>query len=204
MKNTEPTPPHRFPKLTLVAAVSSIVSAMGILILNHSDAINDTTTYILMSISIGLMILSMVVAWSSKLQKCLAAHRYLMRIAALMSFYMVTLLATEFWVEDSGLSGWPAFVITALPGLSFAGIFWVFCMLILEEQDEFIRLLYVRQGLIGTGIALTLAAVWGFLENYGLVQHVAAFWWPVLWCFGIGIGALMNQLKYGIKHGGTT
>ena len=58
-------------------------------------------------------------------------------------------------------------------------------------------MLYVRQGLIATGITMTAAAVWGFLENYFIIDHIEAFWWPTLWCFGIGIGAISNKIKYG-------
>ena len=88
-------------------------------------------------------------------------------------------------------------IVALLPGLSFAGIVWVFGGLIVEEQDEFHRMLYVRQGLIATAISFTLAAVWGFLETYKIVEPVAAFWWPTIWCFGIGIGAISNKIKYG-------
>jgi hypothetical protein len=110
---------------------------------------------------------------------------------------IVSLFAAEILIEDRGLTGAPAVILAALPGLAFAGVVWVFGALIVEEKDEFMRLLHIRQGLIGTGIALTCAAVWGFLETYGFVPHVAAFWWPTIWCFGLGLGALANKIAYG-------
>ncbi len=71
----------------------------------------------------------------------------------------------------------------------------------MEETDEFQRLLYVRQGMLATDIALTAAAIWGFLGQYLLVGHIEAFWWPAIWCFGLGLGAIHNQLVYRVKDG---
>ncbi len=118
-------------------------------------------------------------------------------MATTMAFYLGTLALAEFMFETRGVTGLLAFVLAALPGLSLAGVIWIFAALIIEEKDEFFRLLYVRQCLIGTGITFSLAAVWGFLENYGIVEHVVAYWWPTIWCFGIGAGAVANKIKYG-------
>lgn len=123
--------------------------------------------------------------------------RYLIRIAIAMVIYLGSLFAAEILIEDQGLSGWPAYMLAALPGLSFAAVFWIFVRLIVEERDEFFRMLYVRQMLVATGIALTAAAVWGFLETYMPVPHVRAFWWPTIWCFGLGIGGIYNKITMG-------
>ena len=123
--------------------------------------------------------------------------RYLFRIAVAMAIYLSSLWAAEILIEDGGMTGWPAYMLAALPGLAFAAVFWIFVRLIVEERDEFFRMLYVRQMLIATGIALTAAAVWGFLETYMPVPHIAAFWWPTIWCFGLGVGAIYNKVTMG-------
>lgn len=127
----------------------------------------------------------------------LATHRYLWRLAATMAFYLGSLFLAEYVIEDLKVTGPVVALCAALPGLAFAGVFWIFAALIVEEKDEFFRLLYVRQGLIATGITLTLAAVWGFLERYFIVEHIEAFWWPTIWCIGHGVGAIVNKIKYG-------
>ncbi|WP_338241590.1 hypothetical protein [Aurantiacibacter hainanensis] len=124
-------------------------------------------------------------------------RRYLLRIAVAMVIYLGSLYAAEVLIEDGGLSGVPAFALAALPGLAFAAVFWILARLVVEERDEFQRLLYVRQMILATGITLTAAAVWGFLETYLPVPHIAAFWWPTIWCFGIGVGAIYNKLTLG-------
>ncbi len=126
-----------------------------------------------------------------------AAHRYLWRLAGVMVFYLGSLFLAEYMIEDRRVTGALAATLAALPGLAFAGVIWIFGALIVEEKDEFHRLLYVRQGLIATGIALTFAAIWGFLERYFIVDHLEAFWWPTIWCAGIGVSAIFNKIKYG-------
>ena len=125
-----------------------------------------------------------------------STRRYLRWLAATMALYLGSLFLAEYVIEDLLITGPIAAICAALPGLAFAGVFWIFAALIVEEQDEFYRLLYVRQGLIATGITLTAAAIWGFLERYAILPHVEAFWWPTIWCFGLGIGAIFNKIKY--------
>lgn len=184
-------------KACLVAAGSSVLSALALLFLWKSDAINITTAYVLAVLPVSLMVFAMVKTLRSSKDKTRASHRYLARMAITMAFYLITLFLAEHLIEDRGVTGWLAAVLASLPGLSFAGVIWVFGALIIEEQDEFFRMLYVRQGLIATAISFTLAAIWGFLETYKIVDPVAAFWWPTIWCFGLGIGGIFNKLKYG-------
>lgn len=181
----------------LAAAISSVVSAMALLFLWKSNAIGTTTAYLLAIVPVGLMIFAIVKMFSGAAKQGRASLRYLARMAVIMAFYLITLFMAEHFIEDRGVTGPLAVVLALLPGLSFAGVIWIFGALIVEEQDEFYRLLFVRQGLIATGISFTLAAIWGFLETYNIVDPVAAFWWPTIWCVGIGIGAVANKLKYG-------
>lgn len=124
-------------------------------------------------------------------------RRYLLRIVVAMVIYLGSLWAAEVLIEDRGMDGWPAYALAALPGIAFAAVFWIFARLIIEERDEFMRLLYIRQVMVATGITLSAAAVWGFLETYLPVPHIAAFWWPTLWFFGVGAGAIYNKITMG-------
>lgn len=181
----------------LIAAGSSVLSALALLFLWKSDAINITTAYILAVLPVSLMVFALVKTLRSAKDKTRASHRYLARMAITMAFYLITLFLAEHFIEERGVTGWLAAFLAILPGLSFAGVIWVFGALIIEENDEFFRMLYVRQGLIATAISFTLAAIWGFLETYKIVEPVAAFWWPTIWCLGLGVGAIFNKVKYG-------
>ncbi len=179
----------------LIAAGCSVVTALLVLFLWKSDAIGITTAYILAIVPTALMAFAFVKTIRQKRAK--ASLRYLARMAIVMAFYLLTLFLAENLIEDRGLTGPLAVIVALLPGLSFAGVIWIFGGLIVEENDEFYRMLYVRQGLIATAISFTLAAVWGFLETYKIVEPVAAYWWPTMWCFGLGVGAIFNKIKYG-------
>lgn len=184
-------------KLSLTLAGCSVLSALGVLFLWKSGAFETEPAYLLTLLPIALIVTSIATSFRKSEVKAKAAHRYLARLAVVMAFYLVTLFLAEHWIDNEGLSGPLAFALALLPGLSFAGVVLIFGGLIVEEQDEFYRMLYVRQSLIATAISFTLAAVWGFLETYGQVEPVAAFWWPTIWCFGLAIGGVFNKLKYG-------
>ena len=182
----------------LIAAGLSVVTALGVMFLWKSDALNATTSYILAIVPVALFVFAFVKSVSLTKGSTHATHRYLLRMALTMAFYLITLAVAEHFIDGRGLTGPMAAFLAFLPGLSFAGVVWVFGGLIVEETDEFFRMLYIRQGLIATGISFTLAAIWGFLETYRIVEPVAAFWWPTIWCIGLGVGAVFNKVKYGV------
>ncbi|MCB2067481.1 MAG: hypothetical protein KDE15_12680 [Erythrobacter sp.] len=124
-------------------------------------------------------------------------RRYVRRMALAMAIYVASLFLADHLIEDRGVSGLAAYALALVPGLCVASIFWIVGRLIVEQDDEFLRMLIVRQSLIATGLAFTGAAVWGFLEQFDLVAHVDAYWWPVWWCFGLGAGGLANRITHG-------
>ncbi len=69
--------------------------------------------------------------------------------------------------------------------------------LMVETQDEFMGLLFVRQTLIASGIALSLAAIHGLMSDFDLVKRIDAYWWPVLFFIGQFVGQVANRVKYG-------
>jgi hypothetical protein len=88
-----------------------------------------------------------------------------------------------------------------LPGLCVAAVFWAIARLMIEEQDEYLRSLLVRQTLVATGFAMVVATIYGFLENYDLVPHVDAFYLAVLFYAGLGVGSIVNKLTVGDSGG---
>ena len=123
-----------------------------------------------------------------------AMRRYLLRLFVAMTFYLVTLAIAVRFVGDGSITGPLAYVLGILPGLSVAGIFWAIGRLLIEEQDEYLRMLLVRQTLVATGFTLSIVTVWGFLENLDLVAHVDAFYIAVLWFVGLGVGSCFNAV----------
>ena len=124
-----------------------------------------------------------------------AMRRYLRRLAISMTLYMAFLFIALRYVD--AVTGPVAYLLGALPGIAIIGVFWAVGRLLVEETDEYLRMLLVRQTLVATAFALSIATVWGFLENVKLVPHVDAFYIAILWFVGLGVGSLVNWLTIG-------
>ncbi|MCW3797878.1 hypothetical protein OMW55_08685 [Sphingomonas sp. BN140010] len=127
-----------------------------------------------------------------------AMRRYLKRLAVLMAAYLLLLIVAVRTFRsgaDIGLLAWPLAIAPALP---IIGVFWAVMRLLVEEPDEFIRMLFVRQALIATGFCLTVMTVWEFLQNFDLVPSgTGGFGAAFFWFMGLGVGALYNKLTTG-------
>ena len=126
-----------------------------------------------------------------------AARRYMLRVVVAMTVYLVSLFAAQQLIEDLNVSGPLAWALALIPGLATAGLFYAVGMFIVETTDEFMRMLLVRTQLIATGFAMSVACVWGFLEEFMLVEHFDAFYIVVLWAAGQFVGMLSNRITHG-------
>ncbi|XUU61512.1 hypothetical protein ACRAQ6_04375 [Erythrobacter sp. HA6-11] len=124
-------------------------------------------------------------------------RNYLIRMLVVSVAYVGSLFAASSLIEEGDPITILSLAIAVVPGLAVVGYFWAIGSFIVELKDEFIRMLNVRQSLIATAISMSAASIWGFLENFGQVPHVDAYWWPIVWFFGLGIGALANKIQFG-------
>src|ERR1700761_6442583 len=131
------------------------------------------------------------------MSKSIAQSNYNKRVMALSLAYAVALLGAVYAFKHHLLSGPVAYVAAILPALAIIGIFGAIGLYLVEEQDEYLRMLMVRQTLWASGFALSIATIWGFLESFELVQHVEAYYVAILWFGGLGLGACANKLTIG-------
>ena len=124
-------------------------------------------------------------------------RNYLKRMLVVSLTYVFSLFAAVSLIEKGDPITPLSVAIAILPGLAVVGYFYAIGRFIVEVKDEFIRMLNIRQSLIATAISMSAASVWGFLENFGQAPHIDAFWWPIIWFFGLGVGALANKITYG-------
>lgn len=123
-----------------------------------------------------------------------ATRRYTWGIAITMSCYGLILFGVNAYFANSAPTGVPAFIAAALPAFPIIAVFALIGRYLFEEQDEYVRMLMVRQSLIATAFVLSVATVWGFLEDFDLVAHVPAYWAAILWFGGLGLGGCINKL----------
>ena len=112
-----------------------------------------------------------------------AIRRYLRRLAVLMSFYMVAIFLAGYLFRHHPPHGVAAYALAVLPALPIVGVIWTVMRLLVEETDEYLRMLHVRQSLFATGFCLTIMTVWEFLQNYDLVAPGTH-----------GFGAIINRV----------
>jgi len=126
-----------------------------------------------------------------------ALRRYNWRVIWLSLVYAAFLIVAVYGFKHELVPGPLKFFVAMLPALPIIGIFGAIGRYLVEEQDEYIRMLMVRQTLWASAFALSIATTWGFLDNFGLVGHVDAYWIVVLWFFGLGLGGIYNKLTIG-------
>lgn len=135
---------------------------------------------------------------SPRKYKSPAIGRYLKRLAVLMTLYIITLFAAVRLFQMHAVSGVAAYVLAVIPALPIIGVFWAVMRLLVEEPDEYVRMLHVRQSLVATGFCLTVMTIWEFLQNFDLVRPGnGGFGAAFFWFMGLGFGALYNRLTLG-------
>ncbi len=127
-----------------------------------------------------------------------AVRRYLKRLAVLMSAYIVLIFLAGYLFRHNPPHGVLAYGLAVLPALPIIGVVWTAMRLLVEETDEYMRMLFVRQNLFATGFCLTILTVWEFLQNYDLVAPGnGGFGAAFFWFMGLGIGAALNRRAAG-------
>lgn len=180
-----------------------LVSYLLVAALGTTGAVDGAPLYILVILPFAL-VTPMIAAANRRSEarsagcptKGEAQRRYTKRVAVFTFLYLVVLGVMTFAIKQGDVDPAVRTFLALLPGLAVVGIFWSVGRLIVEEQDEFLRMLVIRQSLIATGFAMCAASVWGFLESAEVVQHLDAYWWAVAWFFGLGIGAAANRIRY--------
>ena len=131
-----------------------------------------------------------------------ATRRYVVRLAVLMGLYFILLVGAIRLFRQDPPEGMLAYVVAIAPALPVIGVFWAVMRLIVEETDEFIRLLHVRQFMVATGFCLTVVTVWQFLQNFDLAPPGnEGFGALFFWFLGLGVGGLYNRLTMGTAGG---
>jgi hypothetical protein len=126
-----------------------------------------------------------------------ATRRYFVRFFSAMLVYLVTLFAATYLIRRGLVTGPGTWVLASLPGLAIVGAFYAIAMRMLEQRDEYLRMLMARQLLVATAITLSLTTMWGFLEEFELVPHAELYWVAVLWFASLPLGSIANRVTQG-------
>lgn len=122
-----------------------------------------------------------------------ARRRYNRSVLLLSIGYALALFGVVAFFRNSHPSGVSAYAAAILPALPIIGVFFVAGRYLAEEQDEYLRVQLTRHALFATGLMLSIATVWGFLENFDLVPRVDSYWAAILWFAGLGLGGCIDR-----------
>lgn len=126
--------------------------------------------------------------------RSVATRRYLRRMVVLMSLYIGLIFLAGYVFRHMSPVAPLSYLIAVSPALPIIGVFWAVMRLLVEEPDEYMRMLHVRQCLFATGFCLTVMTIWEFLQNYDVVapgNH--GFGAAFFWFMGLGLGAVWNR-----------
>ena len=124
-----------------------------------------------------------------------AITRYQRRLTGFMLAYLVLIFGAGYVFRHLPPEKPFAYLVAVLPALPILGVFWSIFRLMVEETDEYLRMLFVRQSLFATAFCLAIMTIWDSLRNYEVVPagnggFGAAFFWFI----GLGIGAVWSRI----------
>lgn len=168
-----------------------IATAAAILGMKLGGMIEGATPYILLIAPLALGILYFRSLQGSS-GACGAASPALVRynrgIMLTSLGYMLGMgIAIAVWNRTT-LSDPLIFAISLLPALPTFAMIAVMARYLAEEADEYLRHRAIIAALWGLGGVLALGTFWGFMEMFGLVPHIWAWWVMPVWALGMGIG----------------
>lgn len=123
-----------------------------------------------------------------------AKRRYNRRVLGLSLLYAVLLIGVSWLFRHTHPAGPAAVLLALLPALPLVGIFVAMGRYLVEEGDEYLRMVESRKALIATGFMLIVTTCWGFLQSFGQVPHVDFYWAAILWFGGLGLGGCVARL----------
>jgi hypothetical protein len=125
-----------------------------------------------------------------------ARRRYERRLMAVMSVYVVALIAAigAFQrLHPTGPLAWALAIAPALPVVSSIGVMGLYLR---EETDEFERAVVIQSSLWALGGLLAASTIWGFLELFDLVPHIQAWWAFPVWAVILGPAQFVIRRRY--------
>jgi hypothetical protein len=115
-----------------------------------------------------------------------ARRRYYLRLAAFFALYMAVLIPV-IWAFNSG--HWPGrpwnYLAAAAPAVPVFGVIWAILRYVIEEEDEFLRLLHLRATVGATGLTLAICSLWGFLSSFAGVPPASLMYVFVIFCMSL-------------------
>ena len=124
-----------------------------------------------------------------------AVRRYNRRALLLFLGYAAALIGANLVFQSVRPVGMVAYLVAVAPALPIVGVFAAVGRYLHEESDEYLRLTETRHILAATGLTLSLATAWGFVESFGLAPHIPAYFIAIVWYGALGVAACIGAVR---------
>ncbi|MCP1471130.1 hypothetical protein J3E64_002834 [Sphingobium sp. OAS761] len=187
----QPEPAFRLPWRMICAA-----AAFTLLMIGAGVAANILTIHGNGKLSLmvpGLLALGWLMWEALRLARSIpgsAIARYISRVVPLLVANVVTVVAAITIQREWHPTGIWAVLLALLPAPPLIGFIWAMGRLLVEETDEYLRMVHARRALIASGFMLVITTVWGLLEGSGLAPHAPAYAAFILWNLGLLLAPL--------------
>lgn len=119
-----------------------------------------------------------------------AQRAHTRRILWLLLIY-VLILPPLVWVRaTTAVAGYVPILMAIAASLPVLGIFASWGRYLSDERDEYQQSMALRRIAIATNATMGVATVWGFLQAFGAMPLVEAYWIPVIWVVAQGFAPL--------------
>ena len=125
-----------------------------------------------------------------------AGRRYTKRLAITMFFYLAFMFLAGWSFHHLHPTGFIVYLLAVLPALPLVASLAVVGLYIAEETDEFERSILVQSMLWGLGGTLSVATVWGFLEDFARAPHLSSFYIFIFFWIFMGISQPFIRRRY--------
>ena len=125
-----------------------------------------------------------------------AGRRYTKRLAITMFFYLAFMFLAGWSFHHLHPTGFIVYLLAVLPALPLVASLAVIGVYIAEETDEFERSILVQSMLWGLGGTLSVATVWGFLEDFARAPHLSSFYIFIFFWIFMGISQPFIRRRY--------
>jgi hypothetical protein len=110
-----------------------------------------------------------------------AQRAHTRRILWLMLIYAVVLVPLVWIRANTAVAGYVPALMGVAASLPVLGIFASWGRYLSDERDEYHQVMALKRIAVATNATMGAAVVWGFLQAFGAMPLVEAYWIPFVW-----------------------
>ena len=116
-----------------------------------------------------------------------AQRAHTKRILWLLFAYAI-ILPPLIWIRaNTAVAGYVPTLMAIAASIPVLGIFASWGRYLSDERDEYHQALTFRRNAIATNATMGAAIVWGFLQAFGVMPLIEAYWVPFVWVVFQGV-----------------